>query len=967
MSYERELLQKSVLPQLNDELGLYCDNAYFDDTRLGVHLDLDTEDGAKMLLPLCLDKLDYHKYMVVFLGERYGYIPSDRYLSAVCHMKGMEYQGSISVNELEIIYGALLNRDSDKKILFYFRELDTRGMSDEDRLIYEAESEEHRAKMDSLKQRIISAYPNRVRRYRAKWDSEKRAVVPLDNLSQMLLQDLSGALSVDADSETYSPWQDRCLYDMEKHYELMRQRLCPDVNLFDFTYSPSEDRGIGFIYITSDGISGKSALLTDLYNSFQGEKMIFSFGLHERGNSVFDFASVLIRTIEDLCYEDYSSPCTEEEYLDTLSSLLCQLDIYLDVYVDNADGEFISFMYKLENLLRGIKIKARFIVAVQDNLPYYPFLEDSQKLTLSPLNGAKRLTLAEFLFARSCMTLSSSVTDQITDNDFFGDPSMIAGTVEYIKLSGLEHGEITLPDTQPELVEKIIDCLRVWLGETVDRFLEVISVLPCGVSAYHIQNLFSAQGWDLCPLYISIIAKALSCIIDFSPVCGRYTIKDTEVRKAFIERRTLSPDLVLSYMTNSLELGDCAFLTGIIMGKSVEESYNAQMSMSEWSIKSALYYLAQAEMYTLAIDVLAYMSDYGWDGDLFPSVTDAPPRSKQAVLELLFAIYHSKELKPEIKIRALISGVDYVLERVPSCRFSLPRVIDEARGETDISIQTRNELLYTLLKIISFSRSSNMYEDYLTDNSIINSMSIGENDHSLLLRASQELYGLMYDLNIDGFERYEEVAKREAHAVKGNYKRCTEGELIALIREIPNQSLITFAKSKYPMSLAITREEIRDSLTSVEPCETELNLKRAKALHELTGKDLSLYLKAIISHITAHSTVEAARELLPVFVELVRHSRSIKSFEYIEIINLSSVLYDLEMTREIDKMLKDVYIHSTLPRFINMCARYTYLEEDAEALKCLSMEYFTMRGEFQRTDEWATVFLDDFLRDVPTD
>ena len=83
MSYERELLQKSVLPQLNDELGLYCDNAYFDDTRLGVHLDLDTEDGAKMLLPLCLDKLDYHKYMVVFLGERYGYIPSDRYLSAV--------------------------------------------------------------------------------------------------------------------------------------------------------------------------------------------------------------------------------------------------------------------------------------------------------------------------------------------------------------------------------------------------------------------------------------------------------------------------------------------------------------------------------------------------------------------------------------------------------------------------------------------------------------------------------------------------------------------------------------------------------------------------------------------------------------------------------------------------------------------------------------------------------------------
>lgn len=77
MQAERDLIQEKVLPAVREEAKKYGDNVGVIDLRWGVDTStLETDEGSAKVLTVCLDEIDRsHPYMLIFLGERYGWIP----------------------------------------------------------------------------------------------------------------------------------------------------------------------------------------------------------------------------------------------------------------------------------------------------------------------------------------------------------------------------------------------------------------------------------------------------------------------------------------------------------------------------------------------------------------------------------------------------------------------------------------------------------------------------------------------------------------------------------------------------------------------------------------------------------------------------------------------------------------------------------------------------------------------------
>lgn len=167
---ERDVLRNHVEPRLN-ALGKQHGLDYsFTDLRWGVDtLGLTEEESNRRVLSVCLEEIDRAGgMMLVMIGDRYGYRPgSERIRDAIAVHEartGISFAADItdpdiSVTELEILYGALSDPDKLSSTLFYFRE--TPEGSGEETL------GDDEKRISDLKNRIMAAAPDRVRRYQA--------------------------------------------------------------------------------------------------------------------------------------------------------------------------------------------------------------------------------------------------------------------------------------------------------------------------------------------------------------------------------------------------------------------------------------------------------------------------------------------------------------------------------------------------------------------------------------------------------------------------------------------------------------------------------------------------------------------------------------------------------------------------------------------------------------------------------
>ena len=193
MNEERDLFHERICPELNEIARGYGESVSFCDLRWGVDTTtLESEDGSRKVLSVCLDEIDRCRpYMVVLLGERYGWIPSTELISEmISNRKNFVLEElEKSVTALEIEYGALHNSDQLQRTLFYFRQIE--GSPTED---YLAESELHAERLNDLKRRIAKIAGGHVKTYTVKWDEANQCVGELDDFAEMVIADLRGLM-----------------------------------------------------------------------------------------------------------------------------------------------------------------------------------------------------------------------------------------------------------------------------------------------------------------------------------------------------------------------------------------------------------------------------------------------------------------------------------------------------------------------------------------------------------------------------------------------------------------------------------------------------------------------------------------------------------------------------------------------------------------------------------------------------
>lgn len=107
MQYERDILHTKVFPELNDIGKKYGQSVSFCDLRWGINtLEMSEKESTQKILKVCLNEIDKcHPYMIVILGDRYGWIPDDNSIKqAISERPFYSPQNQdISITELEVV------------------------------------------------------------------------------------------------------------------------------------------------------------------------------------------------------------------------------------------------------------------------------------------------------------------------------------------------------------------------------------------------------------------------------------------------------------------------------------------------------------------------------------------------------------------------------------------------------------------------------------------------------------------------------------------------------------------------------------------------------------------------------------------------------------------------------------------------------------------------------------------------
>ncbi len=644
MQYERDLLQTYAIPHLDDALREYGESAYFGDLRWGVNTtDLDSDEGSKKVLQVCLDQIDECKpYMIVLVGERYGWIPAQSLIDEACVLKGIDKIIDVSVTELEIGYGALLHPEYEGRILFYFRELDKTGMSPSELADYEAESPRHRRKAEELKERIRRVYPDHVRVYRARWDENEKKVTGLDGFLAQVQRDLSDVLLKDLRALDAVDWRERVARSADKWFS-ERVKYLAGADGLRKRYAGSQTyRGAAFtFYVGRDGEDASARLLTE-YRDFACEgwqKTAFCFGLDKFSNGYVALLQCLVYRAECVLGEKHEE-VDEDGGFDRLLDLVDRMRTEgkgLFVCLDNAGDETTSFLALTEQraIVRfgeawamDLAKSFRMSVATRIDLPFFPFFPLSVVFETAPLSQEDAALALEGIVRSHHKELSDVVKDAILSKKQSESVSylrsivkrlMILDSEDFAAIRAMGDGMDNINKYLSSIVDATADDRHGVLVELVDeakdridalfvnRLISVFVYAATPFSREELRALFAYVGWEFGDLNFALSVKMLEDVIELQPN-GRYRIKTQSV-EAVLKQNALPLDgkKVAEFMLQSDALrasavgpailtGDMAFVHSVILRSGVT-------SITDW-----IRYLIERGREESAVDLIVYLA-----------------------------------------------------------------------------------------------------------------------------------------------------------------------------------------------------------------------------------------------------------------------------------------------------------------------------------------------------------------------
>ena len=197
MHAERDMIQNIVQPAVNQKLNEQGEYVLFSDLRWGI--DTMTDSTERRILDSCFDEIYSCKpYFIVFIGGRYGWIPSNDLVIPYKDRFGDVDILDKSVTELEVLYALKLNANELGRCMFYFKD------------DAEYENKDTKKRIEELKQKIERVAPSQIRHYNTITNKDTEV-----ELSNQLITDICAILSTDKPLS----WQERIANQMKVKYE----------------------------------------------------------------------------------------------------------------------------------------------------------------------------------------------------------------------------------------------------------------------------------------------------------------------------------------------------------------------------------------------------------------------------------------------------------------------------------------------------------------------------------------------------------------------------------------------------------------------------------------------------------------------------------------------------------------------------------------------------------------------------
>ncbi|HUS80270.1 MAG TPA: hypothetical protein VM283_03315, partial [Armatimonadota bacterium] len=264
------------------------------------------EEQAKELLVLkvCLDEIKRCRpFLIVLLGDRYGWVPAPERMRAAVDEAGFETEvEGKSVTALEIEFGVLASPEQQHRTRFFFREpLPYDEMPPEVAAQFSAQhspepgAEEAQKRLQALKSRIETDpnWRDRVRHYTAEWDESTGRVAGLEELGATVLEDVWADLEAEIPplaEQAEVTWQDEereafeeFVADRDRDF---RGRVEITDELVEFALGTGGEWALS---LTGGPGSGKSALLSHVYRKLEERDALLlahAAGISPRSTSV---------------------------------------------------------------------------------------------------------------------------------------------------------------------------------------------------------------------------------------------------------------------------------------------------------------------------------------------------------------------------------------------------------------------------------------------------------------------------------------------------------------------------------------------------------------------------------------------------------------------------------------------------------------------------------------------------------
>lgn len=598
MQAERDMLHERIFPRLRKVIGEYGEDIQELDLRWGVDTaEMSEEESGHLVLRVCIDAIDRCKpYIIVLLGERYGWIPELQLVESLRDERvSALYEEQMSITNLEIRYGALSEEETLRKCVFCFRDPKLiREIDEAHRPVYDAESSMHRERLSALKDQIRAKEEAVILDYEAGWDAEAGRVCGLETfgealyeqLVQMIKRDFAG-LEIKDPKEKLSLQMERMKeqylssYVVRYREELMMLSKIRNYDHMKKSIPELSEKYLERVILKGAAGSGKSALMASVENRLKkhGLETILYFSGNSGCQSLDVLKDYIIYRLEEICGLAHEESDSRDERLRFLGEQAVGKRIYCFIdAVDQLFGREAGVRLDVLDLCPGLYY-------VLSSLSDFP-VEESVKTYVWPFMTCRiedftveeRRNMIRMAAAKRGKKLDDMITEMTVKESGAGNPlylSMLLQRYFMMDQREFEAAEALAPGMEglhlymeklllemPDEVKPMVEYLFLVTGGRfgIARFREILQLLALsrsGLTEQELEGILSAGGMHFLQVefqqLVSYLYDAFVCRED-----GKWTFAHRLFEEAVLggmtqEEEKAAWDLLIGYSLRDAE------------------------------------------------------------------------------------------------------------------------------------------------------------------------------------------------------------------------------------------------------------------------------------------------------------------------------------------------------------------------------------------------------------------------------